>query len=400
MSTTYSDATAYPYPVLSRLHEIGGKPNRQSILRTLQELTANAASVDSVYGLHGHVFLTMTPTTYQALNDGTAFVPPLVPDPNPAIVAGSAAVVAESVRQHSVDTKAYTLMRHVQNTLRKMLLDSGDEIYWRRMRQHTILYSGRTVRELLDHMESTYGSFTEAERREVTARLDVPWEGGPLETVIQQIEEASDAFGSTGGALTEVQQRDKLYDLVQASNLMPEACQRWRMRPEVDKTWTDACKHFQQYANDRDEVQTSSGAGFHANHVEIALAANADALASLHDQMANLGVANTNQAATILDLTTRLAASTANHRAYRDGVNRTGYIPRSNNNRASNNNRGGGSDQRNQRSGATSGIRGPMYCWTHGSCAHHSSECENRNDGHQTTATMSNRMSGSNLRCP
>ena len=83
---------------------------------------------------------------------------------------------------------------------------------------------------------------------------------------------------------------------------MPEACQRWRMRPEVDKTWTDACQHFQQYANNRDEVQTASGAGFHANRVEIALAANADALAFLHDQMANLGVANTNQVATyILD---------------------------------------------------------------------------------------------------
>jgi hypothetical protein len=201
MSTAYSDANAYPYPVLSRLHEIGGKPNRQKILRTLQELTANAASVDSIYGIHGHVFLTMTPATYKTLNDGTAFVPPLVPDPNPAITAGSAAVVAESVRQHSVDTKAYTLMRHVQNTLRKMLLDSGNEIYWRRMRQHTILYSGRTICELLDHMESTYRSFTGAERREVTACLDVPWEGGPLETVIQQIEEASDAFGSTGGAL-------------------------------------------------------------------------------------------------------------------------------------------------------------------------------------------------------
>jgi hypothetical protein len=61
------------------------------------------------------------------------------------------------------------LYRNLQNTLRKMLLDSGDEIYWHRMRQHTILYSGRTVRELLDHMEGTYGTFTKAERGEVTA---------------------------------------------------------------------------------------------------------------------------------------------------------------------------------------------------------------------------------------
>ena len=30
-----------PYPILSRLHKIGGKRNRQKILRTFQELTAN-----------------------------------------------------------------------------------------------------------------------------------------------------------------------------------------------------------------------------------------------------------------------------------------------------------------------------------------------------------------------
>jgi hypothetical protein len=149
-------------------------------------------------------------------------------------------------------------------------------------------------------MESNYGSFTEAEHCEVTVYLDIPWEGRPLKTVIQQIEEASNAF-STGGALTEEQQQDKVYDLVQASNLMPEACQRWCMRPKFDKIWTNAYQHFQQYVNDRDKVQTVSGASFHANHVEIALTAHADALASLHDQMANLGVANTNQAATILD---------------------------------------------------------------------------------------------------
>ena len=114
MLTTHSNATVYPYPVFSHLHEIRGKPNCQRILRTLQELTANTASVDSVYGIHGHVFLTMTPTAYQTLNDGVVYVLLAVPDPNPAITAGGAAIVVESVRQHSVGHKAYMLMCHVQ----------------------------------------------------------------------------------------------------------------------------------------------------------------------------------------------------------------------------------------------------------------------------------------------
>lgn len=395
MSTSTSDATAYPYPILSRLHELGGKPNRQKILRTTQELTANAASVDSIYGEHGHAFLTMPAAAYQALNGGIAFVHPIRPDPNPVIIAGAtAAVIAEAVRQHSVSQKSYKLMRQVQTTLRKMLLDSSDEIYWRRMRQDVILYSGRTVLELLTHMNTTYGSFTEAERRDVTARLDVPWEGGPLEAVIQQIQEASEAFGTGGGALTETQKRDRLYDLVNASNLLPEACQRWRMRPEIDKSWNDACVHFQQFANDRDETQTAAGAGFHANHIEMALAANADALATINSQMANLGVTNSAQAATILDLTTRLAANSAAHQAYRDNITH----------RPGNGGRGG------SRGGSNRGGRQPPpppaadervyeYCWTHGSCAHQGCDCRNPGEGHQATATFDNRMNGSDRRC-
>jgi hypothetical protein len=149
---TTSDATAYTYPILSRLHEVGGKPNRQRILRTTQELTANAASVGSIYSNHGHAFLIMSPEDFQVLNDGVAFIPPVQPAPNPEFVAGAtAAVIAEAVRQHGVNQKAYACMCLVQATLRKMLLDSSDEIYWRRMRQNIILYSGHRPRTPPSH---------------------------------------------------------------------------------------------------------------------------------------------------------------------------------------------------------------------------------------------------------
>jgi hypothetical protein len=98
---TSNEVTTYVYPILSRLHEIGGKPNRQHILRTTQELTVNAGSAVSLYGDHGHTFLTMSPKDYQVLNGGVAFVMPVQPVPNPDIVAGAtAAAIAEAVRQH------------------------------------------------------------------------------------------------------------------------------------------------------------------------------------------------------------------------------------------------------------------------------------------------------------
>jgi hypothetical protein len=71
----------------------------------------------------------MTSAVYQALNGGVAFVPPVQPAPNPEIVAGAtAAKIAEAVCQHEVSQKVYGLMHLVQATLRKMLLNSSDEI--------------------------------------------------------------------------------------------------------------------------------------------------------------------------------------------------------------------------------------------------------------------------------
>ena len=108
-------------------------------------------------------------------------------------------------------------------------------------------------------MEVTFSAFTEAERQEVASRMDIPWVGGPLEIAIQQIQEGSDALGIGGAALNDNKKRDHLYDLVNLSNLMPEACQRWRMRPITEHTWQSFCTHFQQFANDSDEVQTAAG---------------------------------------------------------------------------------------------------------------------------------------------
>ena len=40
------------------------------------------------------------------------------------------------------------------------------------------------------------------------------------------------------------------------------------------------------------------------------------------------------------------------------------------------------------------------YCWTHGACAHKSSDCRNKADGHKNNATFTNKMGGSCAFCP
>ena len=40
------------------------------------------------------------------------------------------------------------------------------------------------------------------------------------------------------------------------------------------------------------------------------------------------------------------------------------------------------------------------YCWSHGACAHPSSECKSKQSGHQDSATFDNKMGGSTAYCP
>jgi hypothetical protein len=40
-----------------------------------------------------------------------------------------------------------------------------------------------------------------------------------------------------------------------------------------------------------------------------------------------------------------------------------------------------------------------LYCWTHGSCAHKSSDCKNPKEGHKKEATFANMMNGSTKEC-
>ena len=73
--TDYTTATftfAYPNPSLSRLDD-NGEPNRQTILKAKRELCANAKSIDSVWGIHGHLFLILNEAEYATLNNNVIF---------------------------------------------------------------------------------------------------------------------------------------------------------------------------------------------------------------------------------------------------------------------------------------------------------------------------------------
>jgi hypothetical protein len=247
---------------------------------------------------------------------------------------------------------------------------------------------------MLNHLIESYGRFAETERKEVASRMEVPWEGGPLEFVIQQISDAADAFDLAGTPLLAQQKTDKeLYNLVKESGLLSDACQRWSMFPTADKTWAAATNHFQQYANDRAKELTTETAGYQrANHTQTN--SNTGTLRDITSQLANLAARNESQNTEFRALQAELAANKAESAAtkamftaYKEankgrGSNGGG----SNKNRCRNN--GGGNDNTNN-SNETA-----KYCWTHGLCYHSGAQCKARTTKHQPDATATNTRGG------
>jgi hypothetical protein len=303
----------------------------------------------------------------------------------------------------------------------------------------TLGYGTRTVRELFTHMVNTYGRFTEAERREAASKMEVPWEGGPLEVTIQQIQDTPNAYALGGTEFNDDQKRDKLCNLVSTSNLLSDACQRWRMLPEAQKTWDAACDHFQTFANNRDEVLTTGTAGYTANHVEEALTQTSEILADINAQLANLSErGNVIQSTSITDLQCQLAASDANrNNGNNNGNNRNNNgngnngngngnngngnngngnngngnngngnngngNNRNNNSNNNGNNNGNNGNNRNGNSNNNGNDRDRpprlfnKYCYTHGMCDHLSPACRNPCPTHKNEATAAaNKMGGS-----
>jgi hypothetical protein len=273
-------------------------------------------------------------------------------------------------------------MRATKRNLRNQLLAAAGNVYWQRLRHVRPGYIMCSIQDMLSHLIKSYGRFTEPERKEVASRMEVPWEGGPLEFVIQQISDAADAFALAGTPLSAQQKKDKLYDLVKESGLLSNACQRWRMLPTTDKTWAAATAHFQQYANARDEELTTETAGYQrANHVKTN--SNTGTLGDITSQLANLAARDESRNTEYWALQAELAANKAESAATKAMC--TAYKEankgRGNNGGGSNKNRrrnnGGGDDNTNNNNNEPT-----KYCWTYGLCYHSGAQCDARATKH------------------
>jgi hypothetical protein len=242
----------------------------------------------------------------------------------------------------------------------------------------------------------------------------------PVDTVFNTIENLADLAEHANSPMSPQQQIDLAYVIFAREPILQQDIRLWNRQPAVDHTWARMIAHFREAQDDLSSVPVASDIYNQPSHQANSVSNMADLVAQrLLDAMpeevppAPLVVpiiAPTEQANALNHRESELQArESALHTQMQERM----ALMRSNSSNNNNNNRnrnpsyqrgrGHGVDRNNDRgrgnhNSARSNPR--KYCWSHGSCAHTSAECNTTAPGHdQTAATFSNMLGGSTEGC-
>ena len=342
---------AFPHPVLT---PISGKPRGLDISILEQELYANAMIVPSTSGggAHGHLGMLMSTTDYQtASGQAVPFTTPVHPGDLPVPAAGSTqAAILQNNRVYDQNLHNYNAYSTLQAQLKQQLLIAVADPYLASLKHHKFGYSARTVKELLTHLRDNYGTITAAELEQNRQSIQQPWDPNKdltkLWTKVTAVRQLASENGSPIDDRTIIQ---LLYNALSPSDVYTQALQAWHLKATDASTYAQFTEHMNQYDDLRALFPvTTKDAGYHGAHN----VQRDDTTPPPHPlpQLENTPIEPV------------CAVATTN----------TGVSPT---------------------------VNHVLYCWTHGitrgTSQHTSGTCKKRADGHQTEATLYNRMGGS-----
>ena len=409
--------STFPYPSLS---PITGVPTFETINDMVMHLKANAASIQTENGggQLGFLGIMVSDTVYATLSN-TPFVVPANPGPTPPPPVGNptAAQLSANIRVHVENLRVFRQFNTVTQALKRQIIEAVDDIYLRALRNRHTGYAAVSPYQLVTHLYRTYGQITPMDIDANDEKFKRPFDPAqPFETLIQQIEDAQEYADAGGNAYSAAQIVANAYSIMFRTGMFPDACRDWRKKTAATKTWQafkdDFTVAYNDYATQR---STTQSAGFHnANNAMEAFATEtAEAFANLataaaadRNMLSSLQATNhtLHQQMTVRDAEIAQLRTLVQQLQAGQGHRSNTHRNNNNNNHNTNNNTPHNQGGTNTGGSATTPGRKRYpnlnYCWTHGfdiDPRHDSTNCRHPATGHQSTATRTNTMGGSNL---
>jgi hypothetical protein len=409
--------TYFQHKLLTRIH---GKPIYETLQSLATEIKANAASVPSTLGggQYGHLGLILSVDRYATLANTIPWVSP--PNPGPfAPPANGTGPQLEAAKDVWRELKlSFDLCQATEKALIAQIVESIDPIYLRALLNRVTGQYSTDVRAILLHLFTTHGKITphQVKAKEMVT-LNMHYDISlPVDTVFNAIDDLVDLAEHALSPMSMQQMIDLAYVIFARQPILQQDLRLWNRRPPIVRTWAHMLQHFRDAQTDLSYLPTA-GDVFHQQpfHQANAVAEMADLVAQRlletmppHDTPPPATVHPTDTANAAFqqrDLT--LAAREAallSQMTEMMSMMRTGAAASSSVSHQRDTRQSGG---RSNRSNARSGRRGSRrstpaprsYCWSHGACAHSSSQCNTQLPGHQSSATFTNMQGGSTSNC-
>ena len=247
----------FPIPTLTR---IVGQPTYKQVKELNEELNGNVASIVTTQGggVHGHLAITVLPTTYATLSP-TPFVAPTMPNPvNPAGLTGPQ--IANANKVYEEQKAEFHLFINLQNALKKLLIAAVEPLFFQTICQPYVGFANRTIGNMLRHLYETYADITADDIEENDRKMREPWDpNGPYEGLIKQIKDAVDLPDHAGVPYSQEQIVNTAYNLIKHAGVFDLDCQKWRDRPTGLQTWPEFQVFFQMAHKDWEKHSKKSG---------------------------------------------------------------------------------------------------------------------------------------------
>ena len=403
--------TYFQHKVLTRIH---GQPTYDTLQTLSTEIKANAASVPSTLGggSYGHLGLVLSPDRYATLANAVPWISPVNPGPFDPPAVGTAAQIDAAKDVWRGLKLSFDLCQATEKALIAQVVESIDQIYLRALLNRTTGQYSTDLRAVLQHLFATHGKITpqQVKAKEMSTyhmHYDI---SQPVDTVFNTIDDLTDLAEHALSPMTQQQMIDMAYVIFARQPILQQDLRLWNRRPVGERTWANMLDHFRDAQSDLSSLP-NAGDVFHQQppHQANSVAAMADLVAQRlldappadapsmvtppPDDVANAAFQQRDSALAAREAAL-LTQMTEMMSLMRSG------LPNNNNNQRN--------AARNPRSGRTgrTGGRGRntapaarAYCWSHGVCAHSSSQCNNPLPGHQTSATFANMQGGNTSNC-
>ena len=383
---------------------ITGYPTYSTIRRLEDEVLRCLKSVPSSLGggKHGHMGLGVTPTNYQRFS-ATAYVRPVDPkefiEPN----VTDPIVRHDAKEEHSKKTQAFLEVNLLESTILNMIQEAIDPNILRPLIDQVTRCIESSIPEVFNYLYQAYGNLTDhfivSEQQRILQHQYN--HANPLEDIFDMLANYNDMATAHGTPETDAQLMSMATIILMNANIFAPAIENWNQKKTHEKTWTQYQIHFIQAQKEYKKARattTSASQGYTSPSANIAdpepvLPPTEDSLAlqqAVEQYFANAEATRATALATHAADTPSIADLMRQLQDLNNKINAKSDTPITETTP---------STTKTKSSGKKKEKKPRQYCWTHGSCAHSSSECKNKAAKHKDNATFTDMMGGSIKNC-